>query len=128
MLRDRGSDGRQVPNAEKFPGGWPAVTSAIHALGMMSGLYTSKSEYTCAGFNASCGKETIDAAAYAEWGIDMIKEDSCELSKRAAGRVRMRDWMAAPLSRAQCMPPRPPLHLRPSAQAALAATMIRLIT
>ena len=77
MLADRGADGRQVANPATFPGGWPPVTAAIHALGMKSGLYTSKSLLTCQKLNASCGKETIDAQAYAEWQIDYVKEDSC---------------------------------------------------
>ena len=73
MLRDRDAEGRQQVNPEKFPLGWPDVTSFIHGLGMRSGLYTSKSQYTCAGFNASCGQEVIDAATYAAWGIDYLK-------------------------------------------------------
>ncbi len=73
MQRDRDASGRQQVNQEKFPLGWPDVTAFIHGLGMKSGLYSSKSYYTCAGFNASCMKETIDAATYAEWGIDYLK-------------------------------------------------------
>lgn len=44
---------------------------------MKCGLYTSKSQWTCAGLNASCGKEVIDAATYASWGVDYVKDDSC---------------------------------------------------
>ena len=77
MLRDRDASGRQQVNPEKFPLGWLDVTTFIHSLGMKAGLYTSKSQYTCAGFNASCGQEVIDAATYASWGVDYIKEDSC---------------------------------------------------
>ena len=74
MLKNRSADGRQVPNPDKFPLGWTDVTSFIHGLGMKAGLYTSKSPYTCAGFNASCEKEMIDAVTYASWGIDYLKE------------------------------------------------------
>ena len=62
MLRDRDASGKLQVNPEKFPLGWEDVTSFIHSLGMKSGLYTSKSQYTCAGFNASCMHEMIDAA------------------------------------------------------------------
>ena len=90
MEKARGPDGRQQANNQTFPGGWPAVTSAIHALGMKSGLYTSKSLYTCAGFNASCGKETIDAQAYADWGIDYVGSCLCVLG--CAGGLLFAPW------------------------------------
>lgn len=77
MLRNRSASGDLVPDPARFPDGWPAVTSFIHALGMKSGLYTSKSAFTCAGFAASCGYEVRDAALFASWEIDYVKEDSC---------------------------------------------------
>lgn len=75
--RYRDASGRQVPNATRFPQGWAPVCAFIHSLGMKCGLYTSKSQWTCAGLNASCGKEVVDAATYASWGVDYVKEDSC---------------------------------------------------
>jgi alpha-galactosidase len=77
MEKYRDASGRQVPDATRFPQGWTPVCDFIHGLGMKCGLYTSKSQWTCAGFNASCGKEVIDAATYASWGVDYVKEDSC---------------------------------------------------
>ena len=77
MERYRDASGRQVPNATRFPLGWAPVCNFTHSLGMKCGLYTSKSQWTCAGFNASCEKEAIDAATYASWGVDYVKEDSC---------------------------------------------------
>lgn len=67
-LRNRSDSGDLVPDPARFPQGWPAVTSFIHALNMSSGLYTSKSQYTCAGFAASCGNEMRDVALFASWG------------------------------------------------------------
>lgn len=77
MEKYRDSEGRQVPNSTRFPEGWVPVCDFAHSLGMKCGLYTSKSQWTCAGFNASCMMETIDAATYASWGVDYVKEDSC---------------------------------------------------
>jgi len=77
MLRERDVNGNQQINTDKFPLGWEDVTSYIHNLGMGAGLYTSKSNYTCAGFNASCLMEDVDALQYAAWGIDYVKEDAC---------------------------------------------------
>ena len=67
MLRNRSASGDLVPDPARFPNGWLPITKFIHGLGMKSGLYTSKSEYTCAGFAASCGNEMRDAALFASW-------------------------------------------------------------
>src|SRR3954468_5803147 len=77
MLATRNAQGQQVANPEKFPNGFAAVTSFIHSLGLKSGLYTAKGPSTCDGFAASCNHETIDAAQWASWGIDYVKDDSC---------------------------------------------------
>jgi alpha-galactosidase len=77
MLATRDANYRQIANPEKFPDGFAAVTAYIHSLGLKSGLYTSRSPKTCAGFAASCDYEYIDTAQYAEWGIDAVKCDSC---------------------------------------------------
>jgi len=77
MTRNRTSDGRQIADPAKFPDGFAAVTAFIHSLGLKSGLYTAKGTTTCDGFAASCDHEAIDAAQWAEWGIDYVKDDSC---------------------------------------------------
>ena len=74
---NRSAAGDLVADPAKFPQGWPAVTSFIHRLGMKAGLYTSKSELTCGGLAASCKHEVRDAALFASWQIDYVKEDSC---------------------------------------------------
>ncbi len=76
-LANRSATGHQIANPDKFPSGFAAVTSAIHALGLKSGLYTAKGPNTCAGFAASCDHEYIDAQQWADWGIDYVKDDSC---------------------------------------------------
>ena len=60
MLATRDANGNQVPNPEKFPDGFAAVTAYIHGLGLQSGLYTAKGPNTCAGFAASCDHEGQD--------------------------------------------------------------------
>lgn len=76
MLANRTADGRQIANPEKFPNGFKAVADYIHSLGLGSGLYTAKGTTTCAGFAASCNHEVEDAAQWAEWTIDYVKDDS----------------------------------------------------
>jgi len=99
MAVARGPDGRQVADPEKFPGGFAAHVDALHALGFKAGLYTSKSPLTCQKRAASCGHEAVDAATWASWGVDYVKEDSCNAPQdhptAFAQYAAMRDGIAA---------------------------------
>lgn len=77
MLQERDANGNQVPNPAKFPSGLNTTIAYIKSLGMGMGLYTARGHNTCAGFAASCGHEAQDAANYAAWGIDYVKDDNC---------------------------------------------------
>lgn len=88
MLRNRSATGDLVPDPARFPNGWRAVTDFIHGLGMKSGLYTSKSPYTCAGFAASCENEFRDAALFASWQIDYGARCIYPLARRRCERDR----------------------------------------
>jgi alpha-galactosidase len=77
MLANRSAEGLQVANPEKFPDGFAAVAEVIHGLGLKSGLYTAEAQLTCAKFAASCDHEYQDAAQWAAWQIDYVKDDGC---------------------------------------------------
>ena len=64
---------RLVPNPEKFPNGISGVADKIHAMGLKVGIYSDAGLETCGGYPASLGYEDIDAATFAEWGIDYLK-------------------------------------------------------
>ncbi|KAK3617881.1 hypothetical protein LTR56_025013 [Elasticomyces elasticus] len=66
-----------VPDPNKFPNGIIGVASEIHNLGLKTGIYSSAGTETCAGYPASIGYESIDAATFAGWGIDYLKYDNC---------------------------------------------------
>ena len=74
---ERNATGFLQVDAAKFPLGFPDLTAYIHGLGLKAGLYTSKSALTCQGRAASCGHEVQDAALFASWEVDYVKEDSC---------------------------------------------------
>ncbi|KAI1117256.1 glycoside hydrolase family 27 protein [Nemania sp. NC0429] len=59
-----------VPDPERFPNGISGLADQIHALGFKVGIYSSAGTQTCAGYPASIGYESIDAATWAAWGID----------------------------------------------------------
>jgi len=69
--------GRLVPDPAAFPSGIRPVADYIHGRGLKFGLYTDRGTYTCEGRPGSEGKEALDAATFAAWGVDFLKEDSC---------------------------------------------------
>jgi alpha-galactosidase len=75
----RDAAGRLVPDPVRFPHGIAALAAYVHARGLRLGLYTSAGTLTCdaRGFPASLGHETADAASFAAWGVDYVKEDDC---------------------------------------------------
>lgn len=75
--RESGTD-KPLANATRFPGGTlKNAADYIHSLGLRFGNYSDVAARTCAGAFGSYGYEAIDAATYAEWGIDMVKVDYC---------------------------------------------------
>jgi hypothetical protein len=49
----------------------------IHEKGLKYGIYSDAGYETCAGNPGSLGHEAVDAATFAEWGIDYLKYDNC---------------------------------------------------
>jgi alpha-galactosidase len=76
-LRQRGPDGRLVPDPEKFPSGISGTADYVHGLGLKLGLYADAGTATCAGYPGSLGHEQIDAETFASWGVDYLKYDNC---------------------------------------------------
>jgi len=82
-LDDGWAVGRDVTNAtliadpKLFPMGIKAVADYVHSKGLKFGLYTARGSRTCLGRPGSDSHEELDAATFAEWGVDYLKEDSC---------------------------------------------------
>merc|ERR1740121_843530 len=66
-----------VEDPEAFPEGMKAVADYVHSKGLKFGIYTDRGSYTCVGRPGSQGYEQVDAQTYASWGVDFLKEDSC---------------------------------------------------
>src|SRR5512141_779323 len=74
---ERGADGRIIADPKRFAGGMKALAGYVHSKGLLFGLYTDCGPKTCQGRPGSFGFHDIDAATYAEWGVDYIKVDWC---------------------------------------------------
>ena len=74
------------------------VVDYVHSKGLSFGIYTARGSTTCMGRPGSDSYEAQDAATYAAWGVDFLKEDSC--GGKTHGTVyeqyaRMRDALNA---------------------------------
>ncbi len=73
----RDSLGRPVPDAQKFPHGMKYLSDYVHSKGLKLGIYSCAGNMTCGRRFGGYTYEEIDAKAYAEWGIDLLKYDYC---------------------------------------------------
>ncbi|MCM1335200.1 MAG: glycoside hydrolase family 27 protein [Bacteroides sp.] len=83
--KERDRDGRLVPDRAKFPNGIKPVADYVHAKGLKFGIYSCDGTHTCAGYPGSFEHEFVDAATFAEWGVDYLKYDNCYRPIHAPG-------------------------------------------
>ncbi len=77
--KERTSDGKLAPDPRKFPSGMKSLGDYIHSRGLKFGIYTDAGTQDCDGAGpGSSGHEEIDAATFAAWGVDYVKEDWCK--------------------------------------------------
>jgi len=76
-LLERDSNGRLVPDPEKFPSGMKALGDYLHSKGLKLGIYGDSGSEGCGAFVGNLGHEVIDAQTLAEWGVDYLKYDNC---------------------------------------------------
>ncbi len=83
--RERGEDGRLVPDPKKFPHGMRYVADYIHSKGLKFGIYSCAGLLTCAAYPSSYDREFLDAETFAGWGVDFLKYDYCHKPLSADG-------------------------------------------
>jgi alpha-galactosidase len=90
---ERDSQGFIHPDAKRFPSGMKALSDYIHSKGLKMGIYSDAGWKTCGGKPGSRGREYQDAQMYAEWGIDYLKYDWCNVEglKAEGAYMTMRD-------------------------------------
>ncbi|KJH42829.1 hypothetical protein DICVIV_11179 [Dictyocaulus viviparus] len=76
--RDK-STGRLVADRARFPSGIHKLSSYMHARGLKFGIYEDYGTKTCAGFPGSLGHLRIDAETFADWEVDYLKLDGCNI-------------------------------------------------
>lgn len=83
--KSRDAQGRLIPDHQKFPNGIKPVADYVHARGLKFGIYSCAGTHTCGGYPGSFEHEFVDAATFAEWGVDYLKYDYCYKPKAADG-------------------------------------------
>jgi hypothetical protein len=89
-LGSRDSDGHLVVDANRFPSGIEALADYVHSKGLKFGIYHDAGTRTCngQGFDGTLGFgyqagdptfERIDAQDFADWGVDYVKHDWCNV-------------------------------------------------
>jgi alpha-galactosidase len=73
----RDADGNIQSDPTRFPSGIKALAEYVHSKGLKLGIYTDCGARTCGGRPGSRDHELQDAKAYAQWGVDYLKDDWC---------------------------------------------------
>jgi alpha-galactosidase len=69
--QNRTTEGKLTHHPTKFSDGIPKLAQQIHRLGLKLGIYSDAGNWTCQGtMPGSIGHEEIDAATFADWGVD----------------------------------------------------------
>ncbi|XP_067663460.1 alpha-galactosidase A-like [Haliotis asinina] len=80
LSKSRDSDGRLQPDPDRFPHGMKALADYVHSKGLKLGIYEDVGSETCARYPGSRGHYQTDAQTFAEWGIDLLKFDGCNIN------------------------------------------------
>uniref|UniRef100_V9L252 Alpha-galactosidase n=1 Tax=Callorhinchus milii TaxID=7868 RepID=V9L252_CALMI len=75
----RDSQHRLQPHPLRFPSGMKRLVDYIHSKGLKMGIYQDVGVRTCAGFPGSAGHYALDAQTFADWGVDLLKFDGCNI-------------------------------------------------
>ena len=102
----RDASGFLTASADRFPSGMADLGAYLHSRGLLFGIYTGAGSQTCAQLNGnhpgdtgSRGNESVDAATFASWGVDYVKDDWCSADSDPAAQreafTAMRDAIRA---------------------------------
>ena len=69
-----------VADPDRFPSGIKALADYVHGKGLKLGIYGDVGNATCQKYPGSKDFEDIDAQTFADWGIDSLKMDGCNIN------------------------------------------------
>ncbi|CAG9798318.1 unnamed protein product [Chironomus riparius] len=72
-------DGKIVADKKRFPRGIKFLSDYVHSKGLKFGTYLDYGTKTCAGYPGSLEYLETDAQSLADWNVDFIKMDGCNV-------------------------------------------------
>ncbi|TID14723.1 carbohydrate-binding module family 13 protein [Venturia nashicola] len=90
LQHERAPNGSLQWNTTLFPHGIPWLADYVNSRGFHLGIYQDSGNKTCGGYPGSEGYEEIDAHTFADWGIDYLKLDGCNIHPKA-GRTMLEE-------------------------------------
>nr|AVA09680.1 putative effector protein [Heterodera avenae] len=79
MERSRDTQGKLVANLTRFPSGIRKLSEYMHSRGLKLGIYEDIGTKTCAGYPGSYQHYETDAQTFADWKVDYLKVDGCNI-------------------------------------------------
>jgi len=70
-----------VADPDRFPSGIKALAKYMHDRGLKLGIYGDAGTSTCAGYPGSEKFVELDAQTIADWDVDMLKFDGCNIAE-----------------------------------------------
>jgi len=80
MEHSRDKDGTLIADKGRFPSGILALSRYMHERGVLLGIYEDYGTKTCGGYPGSYGYLEKDANTFAEWEVDYLKLDGCNVN------------------------------------------------
>ncbi|MFH4979169.1 hypothetical protein AB6A40_005878 [Gnathostoma spinigerum] len=80
MTRSRDQNGSLVADPTRFPRGMSYLAKYMHDRGLLFAIYGDVGFKTCEGYPGSYNHFTTDAKTFAEWEVDYLKLDGCNLN------------------------------------------------
>ncbi|XP_040031036.1 alpha-galactosidase A [Gasterosteus aculeatus] len=81
----RDARGRLQADPKRFPGGIKKLADYVHSKGLKLGIYADVGKSTCAGYPGSLGYYETDAQTFADWDVDLLKFDGCNMDWTLVG-------------------------------------------
>ncbi|MFH9421882.1 glycoside hydrolase family 27 protein [Streptomyces sp. NPDC017529] len=91
MLKKRDAKGNLVPDPARFPHGMAYVGRRLHEMGLKFGIYEDVGTLTCEKYPGSLGHYQQDVDLFAQWKVDYLKMDGCNLPT-APGKTKERTY------------------------------------
>ncbi|XP_013416361.1 alpha-N-acetylgalactosaminidase-like isoform X1 [Lingula anatina] len=79
LTHSRNAKNQLEADPTRFPSGIKNLSSYIHNLGLKLGIYEDFGTKTCAGYPGILFQMDTDAQTFADWGVDMLKLDGCNV-------------------------------------------------